>query len=531
MNAYSKDNIPEALIQAAKYISEDKLKKAEPILRDYLMEYPMDVNAMKLLADIGVKFRAYKDAGYLLTRALDLSPEYDPARLSYANLLYKRQLPFEALKHINILLEKEPNNNQYLTLKAVNLALANQHDQALTIFEKIIKDHGVKNNQLHLSYGHTLRAVGRLDEAIDSYKSAISSKTGYGEAYWSLANLKTYKFTDNDMKSLHALLNDKDCKIDDYFHLLFALGKAEEDAKNFESAMAAYTKGNTIKSKQVPWDSRNFTNECNELINFFTRDFIKQYEGVGDKNSDPIFVVGLPRSGSTLVEQILSSHSLVEGTTELQNIIALSRKIANKKDSSSKSEYPFALKNMKKSEFKKMGKAYIENTLDQRVTDKPYFIDKMPNNFVHIGLIHLILPNAKIIDTRRNPMDCCFSCYKQLFGSGQGFTYSQNRIGNYYLDYLKLMQHWNKVLPNKVHRVVYEDMVENTEVEIRKLLDFCELDFEEDCLNFFKTKRTVRTPSSEQVRQPIYKKGVGQWEYFEPWLDPLKETLKMESKE
>ena len=331
MNAYSKDNIPEALIQAAKYISEDKLKKAEPILRDYLMEYPMDVNAMKLLADIGVKFRAYKDAGYLLTRALDLSPEYDPARLSYANLLYKRQLPFEALKHINILLEKEPNNNQYLTLKAVNLALANQHDQALTIFEKIIKDHGVKNNQLHLSYGHTLRAVGRLDEAIDSYKSAISSKTGYGEAYWSLANLKTYKFTDNDMKSLHALLNDKDCKIDDYFHLLFALGKAEEDAKNFESAMAAYTKGNTIKSKQVPWDSRNFTNECNELINFFTRDFIKQYEGVGDKNSDPIFVVGLPRSGSTLVEQILSSHSLVEGTTELQNIIALSRKIANKK--------------------------------------------------------------------------------------------------------------------------------------------------------------------------------------------------------
>ena len=217
------------------------------------MEYPMDVNAMKLLADIGIKFRAYKDAGYLLTRALDLSPEYDPARLSYANLLYKRQLPFEALKHINILLEKEPNNNQYLTLKAVNLALANQHDQALTIFEKIIKDHGVKNNQLHLSYGHTLRAVGRLDEAINSYKNAISSKTGYGEAYWSLANLKIYKFTESDMKSLHVLLNDKDCKIDDYFHLLFALGKAEEDAKNFESAMAAYTKGNTIKSKQVPW--------------------------------------------------------------------------------------------------------------------------------------------------------------------------------------------------------------------------------------------------------------------------------------
>ena len=254
MNAYSKDNIPEALIQAAKYISEEKLKKAEPILRNYLMEYPMDVNAMKLLADIGVKFRAYKDAGYLLT-CLDLSPEYDPARLSYANLLYKRQLPFEALKHINILLEKEPNNNQYLT-QGSKFSLSKSTRSGFNNLRKNIKDHGVKNNQLHLSYGHTLRAVGRLDEAIDSYKSAISSKTGYGEAYWSLANLKTYKFTDNDMKNLHALLNDEDCKIDDYFHLPFALGKAEEDAKNFESAMAAYTKGNTIKSKQVPWDSK-----------------------------------------------------------------------------------------------------------------------------------------------------------------------------------------------------------------------------------------------------------------------------------
>jgi len=525
LNNYTKENIPEKLVEAAKYISEDKLKLAEPILRDYLKEYPLDVNAMKLLADIGVKFRAYKDAGYLLTRALDLSPEYDPARLSYANLLYKRQLPFEALEQIDILLDKDPKNLQYLTLKAVNLALANQHDQALIIFENIIDGHGIKNNQLHLSYGHTLRAVGRVDEAITSYKKAISSKTGYGEAYWSLANLKTYKFSENDLNEIHNLLNDKQCKIDDYFHLLFALGKAQEDAKNFKEAIAAYTKGNTIKSKQVPWDSRNFSKECDELIEFFNEDFIKNFHGVGDTNTDAIFVVGLPRSGSTLIEQILSSHSLVEGTTELQNIIALSRKIANKKNNSSKTEYPSALMNMKKSEFKKMGKAYLKNTLDQRVTDKPYFIDKMPNNFVHIGLIHLILPNAKIIDARRNPMDCCFSCYKQLFGSGQGFTYSQNRIGNYYIDYLKLMDHWDKVLPGKVHRVEYEEMIEDTENQIRNLLNYCDLEFEEDCLNFYKTKRTVRTPSSEQVRQPIYKKGIGQWKYFEPWLGDLKKTL------
>ena len=528
MKQYTKDNIPTELIKAAELIAEDKLKKAEPILRDYLKNNPLDVNAMKLLADIGIKFRAYKDAGYLLVRALDLSPDYDQARLSYANLLYKRQLPFEALEQISILLKKEKNNIQYLTLKAVNLALANQHDDALEIFELIIKDKKVVNNQLHLSYGHTLRAVGRLDEAIESYKNAISTKVGYGEAYWSLANLKTFDFTENDINEIQLLLNNKDCKIDDYYHLLFALGKAEEDKNNFESSMAAYVKGNTVRSKQVPWDAKGFSLECDEIIEFFNDNLIKKFQGVGDKNSDPIFVVGLPRSGSTLIEQILSSHSLVEGTTELQNIIALSRKIANKKSSNSKSEYPTALKNMNNSEFKEMGAAYIRNTLDQRVTDKPYFIDKMPNNFIHIGLIHLILPNAKIIDARRNPMDCCFSCYKQLFGSGQGFTYSQNRIGNYYLDYLKIMEHWDKVLPNKVHRVVYENMVENTEIEIKKLLEYCQLDFEENCLSFYKTKRTVRTPSSEQVRQPIYKKGVGQWEYFNKWLDPLKETLKME---
>jgi predicted Zn-dependent protease len=526
---YTKNNIPQELLDAARLISENKLKKAESILRNYLKDYPLDVNAMKLLGDIGVKFRAYKDAGYLLVRALDLSPDYDEARLSYANLLYKRQLPFQALEQIEILLEKDKNNPQYLTLKAVNLALANQHDEALKIFEIIINNKKIKNNQLYLSYGHTLRAIGRLDESIEAYKNAITSKTGFGEAYWSLANLKTYQFTVNDIKDLKNLLSSQDTKMEDYFHLLFALGKAEEDNKNYENSIAAYVKGNTLKSKQVPWDSKKFSRECDELISFFTKEFFDKYVDVGDQNSDPIFVVGLPRSGSTLIEQILSSHSLVEGTTELQNIIALSRKIANKKDSRSKSEYPSALTKVKKEEFRKMGEAYIQNTLDQRVTDKPYFIDKMPNNFIHIGLIHLILPNAKIIDARRNPMDCCFSCYKQLFGSGQGFTYSQNRIGNYYLDYLKIMEHWDSVLPGKVHRILYENMIEDTENQIRELLKFCDLEFEENCLNFYKTKRTVRTPSSEQVRQPIYKKGIGQWQNFEPWLGDLKKTLQLEN--
>ena len=296
MKSYKIKDIPQELIEASELIAKEKLKKAEPILRTYLKKNPLDINAMKLLADIGVKFRAYKDAGYLLTRALDLAPDYDQARLSYANLLYKRQLPFEALKNIEILLENDKDNAQYLTLKAVNLALANQHHEALKIFEIIIKDKSISNNQLHLSYGHTLRAVGRIDEAIESYKHAITSKIGYGEAYWSLANLKTYNFSDTDINDIHVLLKNKETKIDDYYHLLFALGKAQEDRKNFKHSIAAYTKGNSVKSKQVPWDSKNFSKECNDLISFFTNEFFEEFKNVGNKNSDPIFVVCLRRS-------------------------------------------------------------------------------------------------------------------------------------------------------------------------------------------------------------------------------------------
>ena len=518
---YTKNNIPEELLDAARLIAENKLKKAEPILRNYLKEYPLDVNAMKLLGDIGVKFRAYKDAGYLLVRALDLSPDYDEARLSYANLLYKRQLPYEALEQIQILLEKDKNNPQYLTLKAVNLALANQHDEAIKIFEIIINNKKIENNQLYLSYGHTLRAIGRLDESIQAYKNAITTKTGFGEAYWSLANLKTYQFTTNDIEDLKELLSSKDTKMDDYFHLLFALGKAEEDNKNYKNSIAAYIKGNTLKSKQVPWDSKKFSYECDELISFFTKEFFEQYEGVGDQNSDPIFVVGLPRSGSTLIEQILSSHSLVEGTTELQNIIALSRKIANKKDTKSKSEYPSALSQIKKDEFKKMGEAYIQNTLDQRVTDKPYFIDKMPNNFVHIGLINLILPNAKIIDARRNPMDACFSCFKQYFAKGQHFTYDLDDIARYYKDYIRLMDYWKRLFPNEIFTINYEDIINNPNDRIEDLLDFCHVEFEENCLNFHQSKRPVKTASSEQVRQPMYKSGLDYWKNYANHLETL----------
>ena len=370
-----------------------------------------------------------------------------------------------------------------------------------------------------------MRAVGRIEEAIKAYKRSIKFEVNYGEAYWALANLKTYEFSESDKQNINKLLHNKNILVKDYYHLLFALGKAEEDKKNYKKSIAAYMKGNQVKSNEVQWNIDNFHKECNEIKEFFTKEFFENKKEYGSKLDDVIFVVGLPRSGSTLIEQILSSHSLVEGTTEHQNIIALSRKISKKRKASDISEYPRALEKISKEDIKLMGDQYLNNTLDQRVTDKPYFIDKMPNNFIHIGLIHLILPKAKIIDARRNPMDCCFSCYKQLFGSGQGFTYSLNRIGNYYLEYISLMNHWDKVLPGVIHRVIYEDMINDTENQIRKLIDYCKLEFEDGCLEFYKNKRAVRTPSSEQVRQPIYKKGVGQWKNYQEWLYPLKQIL------
>jgi|TARA_B110000438_G_scaffold303742_1_gene366923 tetratricopeptide (TPR) repeat protein len=508
------------IYEAARLMAKGRLKKAEPILRSCLKNNPLDVNAMKLLADVGVEFRAYKEAGFLLSRALDLEPDYHEARFSYANLLYKRQLPLESLEELDKLLISDPQNIQYLSLKAVNFALANQHDLALKSFTHIIENYPV-NNQIYLSYGHTLRAVGNFKEAINAYQKAISFKKGAGEAYWSLANLKTYKFNIEDLNHIKTLLADKKCLREDYYHLLFALGKAKEDLKEYESSMAAYMKGNSVKSKIVPWDVQGFKSECNELKEFFTTDFFNSKPEVGCSVNDPIFIVGLPRSGSTLVEQVLSTHSKVEGTSELQNITALARKIANKKNINDASQFPVALNQLDNEEFLQMGKAFIQNTRTQRITNKPFFTDKMPSNFIYIGLIHLILPNAKIIDVRRNPMDCCFSCYKQLFGSGWGFTYSLDRIGNYYLDYLDLMEHWDKALPGKVHRIVYEDMVINTEEEIKKLLNYCNLDFEEECLNFHQNKRAVRTPSSEQVRQPIYSSGMNQWKPYTEWLEPL----------
>lgn len=523
-NSTSTGTFAPVLVEASEHIGRNEFARAEALLRAFVADNPTDVNGIRLLGELGVAVGALQDGQNLLERVLELAPDYQRARFALANVLYKRHRYDEALGQLQQLLATAPDNVSWLLLKAASLVEVNGHSEAIAIFERVIAlDPSLR--QGHLSYGHALRAVGRSAEAIAAYERCIELGDGVGEAYWSLANLKTYRFDERQIEAIEQRLQDPACAFRDYYHLLFSLGKAREDRGDYQAAMAAYVKGNQVRGRNVAWDEAQFTRDTEELMAFFSADFFARHQAVGSQAEDPIFIVGLPRAGSTLIEQILASHSQVEGTAELADIIAIARQISGKRKRSDKSLYPSALAGFTAAQWQALGDQYIESTAVQRVTEKPYFIDKMPNNFSHIGLIHLILPKAKIIDARRHPMDCCFSGFKQLFASGQGFTYGQRRIGRYYRDYLALMDHWDTVLPGRVLRVNYEEMVTDTENQVRRLLDYCQLPYEPGCLDFHRSSRAVRTASSEQVRQPIYQSGMAQWRPFSQWLGPLREAL------
>ncbi len=507
-------------MEAAAHIARHEFAAAEAILRPYLKDQPGDVNAIRMLGEIGLELGALRDAENLLAQCVTLAPDYPAGRYSYANVLYKRHRFPEAIAQLDALLQVYPSNPAYLALKAANLAEISQHQQAIAIFSALL-DNDPNNSSVRLSLGHAQRAIGDQAAAIQSYRKVAESSAEYGEACWSLANLKTYRFSEAALETMRAQLKANSGDYRKTYHLLFALAKALEDGKQYQEAMAALAQGNKLKSKTVPWSPEQFEQDTQRLIDFFEKDRIKALASSKLEVSDPIFIVGLPRAGSTLIEQILSSHSQVEGTAELANMIAIARTLANKTNRASKSQYPEVLEQLQEPQLAALGHQYLQETRLQRQTQKPYFIDKMPNNFSHIGLIRQILPKAKIIDARRNPMDCCFSGYKQLFASGQGFTYSQRRIAHYYRQYERMMHHWDSVFPGFVYRVYYEAMVEDPEREIRALLDYCGLQFEESCLHFHETQRAVRTASSEQVRQPINRKGISAWKPYEAWLQPM----------
>jgi tetratricopeptide (TPR) repeat protein/predicted metal-binding protein len=503
------------LVEAAVAMNENRLHDAEPRLKAQLKEDPFDVAAMRMLAELAGRIGRYRDSETLLRRALELSPAFTAARANLALVLYRQNRAEEAIAELNTVLAEEPENPGHANLQAAALGRIGEFEGALALYEQVLEQ-APHQPRIWMSYGHMLKTVGRQADGVEAYRKAIELMPALGEAWWSLANLKTVKFSDADIAAMELALAGDGVAKEDRFHLDFALGKALEDRGAAGPAFAHYAAGNSLRRTELDYAADETEAFVDRSIALFTAELFEAAAGLGCDAPDPIFVLGMPRAGSTLVEQILSSHSQVEGTSELPDIPALARKVAN---------YPEGMAELAVERFAQLGEEYLKRTRVQRKTARPLFIDKLPNNWAHVPLIHLILPNATIIDARRHPLGCCFSNFKQHFARGQAFSYDLTDMGRYYRDYVRLMAHVDCALPGRVHRVQYEAMVDDTEAEVRALLTACGLEFEPACLAFHETERAVRTASSEQVRQPIYRDGTDAWKAFEPFLDPLKAAL------
>ncbi len=512
------------LLEPAAALCEGRIADAEHQLRSHLKQHPTDIAAIRMLAEVGARLGRYGDAEKLLSRCLELAPGFLAARHNLAVVLQKQAKLAAAVAEVELLLAADPGNPGYRNLAASLAARLGDLPRAIGIYAEVLREYP-RQAKLWMSYGHTLKTAGRLDEAIGAYRRCLELAPHLGEAWWSLANLKTFRFSAADMAAMQQQLGRKDLADQDRFHFDFALGKALEDAGDYAASFGHYEAGNRLRRSSIVWSAADYTTHVQRSKAVLTQEFFAERAGWGSPAPDAIFVVGLPRAGSTLIEQILSSHSQVEGTMELPDIIQIARELGGATARGPESRYLETLAQLGPEECGRLGERYLAQTRIQRRSAAPFFIDKMPNNFAHIGLIHLALPNAKIIDARRHPLGCCFSAFKQHFARGQAFSYSLEDVGRYYRDYVELMTHFDSALPGRVHRVFYERMVDDTEGEVRRLLEYCGLPFEPACLHFYENDRAVRTASSEQVRRPIYRDGVDQWRHYEPWLDPLKQVL------
>jgi tetratricopeptide (TPR) repeat protein len=510
-----------ALVEAANAINEDRLHEAEPILRAHLRADPLDVAAIRLMAQLAARVGRYRDSEGLLRRALELAPNFIVARSNLAGILYRQNRFEEAVATLNDVLAKDSDHIASRNLKAAALGRIGDYDEALALYEELtgrFPDHA----KLWMSQGHLLKTVGRQEDAIAAYRQALAVEPALGEVWWSLANLKTVKFDEADMAAMQSALAEHGLSDEDRFHLDFALGKAFDDAREPERAFAHYAVANSLRRKSLDYDPQIISDHVDAIISRFTPEFLSAHVGQGHEAPDAIFILGMPRAGSTLIEQILSSHSAIEGTMELPDMPAIAMREGK---GGGAAGWVDAVADMPAERLTELGAEFIERTRIQRKSDKPYFIDKLPNNWLYTGLIHLILPNAKIIDARRHPLDCCFSNFRQHFAKGQAFSYDLADMGRYYADYVRAMAHFDDVLPGRIHRVIHEELVENPEGEVRALLSYLGLPFEEACLNFHRNARAVRTASSEQVRRPINRDGMDQWKPYEAWLGPLKDAL------
>ena len=504
------------LYKGIRHVKAGRNKLAEEAYKKVLKKDNNNVDALRLLGLLAFKKNNYPIAEKLFIRAIQLNPTF---KLLWENLAkcFRLQNKFKhAQKAFENLLKLDPNNLEAMgALGTIHIRLSN-FDEGIQIYQNLLKQNN-KNPRVHLSLGHAQKTVGNRSESEQSYINAIKNFPLCGEAYWSLANLKTYKFSYKQIKSMESALKENIHDLEK-IQMLFALGKAHESNKNFDVSFKYYEEGNWLHRKTLDYNAQENSDSINKTIKFFNKNTNKLNFDAGNKTKDPIFILGLPRAGSTLIEQILSSHSIIEGTQEHHNIMTIGRKIRSINNTDN---YTDSLFDLKDEDIHKYGNKYINETMWSR-KEKNFFIDKMPNNFPYIGLIKMILPNAKIIDARRNPLDGCLSCFKQFFAKGQHFTYDLDDIARYYKDYEKIMLFWNTIFPDSIYKIVYEDVIENPESEVKKLLNYLELDFEESCMDFYKSKRPVKTASSEQVRQPIYKSGVNYWKNYDSNLTVLK---------
>ncbi|MEQ1497908.1 MAG: sulfotransferase [Novosphingobium sp.] len=515
---------PEVLAALSAYYDQD-YTLAEARVRAFLLKVPDEPVAMRLLAELGTRLGEYEDAELILSKCKQFSPDYLHARFDYAEVLSKRFKYDAALREAEELLALEPANPQFLMQRA-NLMLHTGRTEDAAAQYALLQQSSPDNATVSLTYGHALKTLSRIDEAVAAYRQAYAVRSDFGDAYWSLANLKTYRFTAAEMAAMAAEEAREGIAVDDRIHLCFALGKALEDAQDHARSFEYYQRGNQLRQGVVGYRPKAITAEFDRQIQHCNAALFSGTVGAGCPADDPIFILGLPRAGSTLLEQILASHSQVEGTTELPDIMAIASRLNGRLGQDDADRYPDNLGELSRDQLAELGQGYIDSTRVHRTEGKVRFIDKMPNNFRHIGLIHLILPNARIIDARREPLACGFSVFKQLFAAGQDFSYDLGHIGRYYADYLRLMAHWDAVLPpGRVLKVQHEDVLDDLEGQVRRILDYCALPFEPACLEFHKTSRAVRTPSSEQVRRPINRDGTDVWKAYDPWLGPLKQAL------
>ena len=520
-------NLPAEIIEAASLFADGELVHAERVLRIYLAQHGEHIEAMRLLGRVCIARGLRDDAELLLEAVAQRAPGYRAARADYARALLDQHKYVRSRQEIQQLLELDPGNRAYLRQYGEACIRLGDYESGISLYRRLLSDAqpGRESAELHLWIAFSLRAKGHQTEAIEGYRAAIAALPDSGEAWWSLANLKIYRFAEEEIARMRTVEAAPATSLVDRYHLCFALGKALEDLGRYEESWRFYERGNALKHAEVRYLPGPAEAHVRLSKQVCTCEFFETRRGWGVADADPIFILGLTRSGSTLIEQILASHSQVEGTQELADIQRIVKALRGRDTDLKNPRYPEVLAELGPQDFRKFGERFMADTRIYRRTQRPFFIDKLPDNFRDIGLIHLMLPNAKIIDARREPMACCFGNLKQLFSGGQEFSYSIGDIAHYYRNYLELMRHWNEALPGRILTVQHEDTVENLEGNVRRILDFCGLRFEPACLEFHKTERNVRTASSEQVRQPISREGVDQWRNYEPWLGPLKGGL------